>query len=298
LLSKLRRRAKSEHADGDSGFATPVGFGLITGLMPCGPLIAAQVAAAGSGSTTSGGLMMLGFGLGTAPLMLGYGAVASYLGSRFKRYMSVAAAITIIILGIVMMNRGATALGSPVNFDTAKRAVLGSASVQVDESQFEKGADGVIEVPLQIKGYTFTPSTVAIPADTPVRIIVNRLDDNLCSDELWIPSLGLRAPLTANGITKIELPSTKAGTYQITCQMGMLSATLQVGGSNGSRSPLVMVLGLTALAGGVGMGVHHFGLQRRRVRAAAQAAHRKAHSKRPRKQGHVNHSKNHKRKNR
>ncbi len=284
LLSTLRRRAKGEQAEGESSLVTPIGFGLITGMMPCGPLIAAQVAAAGSGSTATGGLMMLGFGLGTAPLMLGYGAIAGYLGSRSKRYMSVAAAVMIVALGIVMVNRGATALGSPVNFDTAKRAVLGSASVQVDESQFQKGADGVIEVPLGLEKFTFTPSTLAIPADTPVRIVVDRKDDNVCSDELWIPALGVRAPLTANGITKIDLPATKAGTYQMTCQMGMLAATLQVGTSSGGKSFALLVFGVTALAGGAGLAVR-VGSQRRTARASAEAIRRKAHGKRPHKRG-------------
>lgn len=285
LVSSLRRRAREEQAENDSGIATPVGFGLITGLMPCGPLIAAQVAAAGSGSMATGGLMMLGFGLGTVPLMLGYGAVASYLGSRFKQYMAVAAAVIIIVLGVVMVNRGATALGSPVNFNVAKRAILGTAAVQVDESRFKKAEDGAIEVPLGLEGYTFTPSTLAVPADTPVRIIVDRKDDNPCSDELWIPALGVRAPLTPRGITRVDLPATKAGTYQMTCQMGMLSASLQVGGSDGDESRALLVLGLIALAGSVGIGA--VVSRRRRARAAAEAALHGARGKRPHKQGHA-----------
>lgn len=291
LLSKMRRRANREQAEDGSGLATPVGFGLITGFMPCGPLIAAQMAAAGSGSAATGGLMMLGFGLGTAPLMLAYGGVASYLSSRLKRYMAVAAAITIMVLGLVMVNRGATALGSPVNFDAAKRVAMGAEAVRVDASQFKKGPDGVIEVPLGLQGFTFTPSTLVIPPDTPIRIVVDRKDDNVCSDELWIPALGVRAPLVARGITRIDLPAVEAGTYQMTCQMGMLSATLQVGGSDGSSSPVLLVLGLTAAAGGIGAGVH---LERRRreAKVAAEAAKRKAHNKRPRAKGHTTKKRN------
>lgn len=267
MLSKLRRRGKSEAEDRESSIATPIGFGLITGLMPCGPLIAAQVAAAGSGSPTAGGLLMLGFGLGTAPLMLGYGAVASYLGARFKRYMSVAAAIMIIVLGLVMVDRGATALGLPLNFNIVKRAVVGMDAVQVDESQYQRGQDGIVEVPLGLQGFTFSPSVLVIPEDTPVRIIVNRKDDNICSDELWIPSLGVKAPLTPNGITTIDLPATQAGTYQMTCQMGMLSATLQVGELDDRRS-VALWLGIAAAvtgAGATGVLVRH----RRRQFAAA-----------------------------
>ncbi len=251
-LSRLRRKATSDAAEGESSLATPVSFGLMTGVMPCGPLIAAQVAAAGSGSAMTGGLAMLGFGLGTAPLMLGYGAVASYLGTRFKQYMGVAAAIVIVVLGLVMLNRGLTALGSPVNYQAAKQYVLGTTPVNLDESQFKTGTDGVVEVPFTIQGYEYIPSTLAVPAGKPVRLVVDRKDANVCSKELVIPSLGIQVPLADNGITNVDLPSTQAGNYQITCQMGMLSGTLQVGAGaarSGSRVPqLVLVL---VLAGGV-----------------------------------------------
>lgn len=285
IVSRLRRRSAAD-PDAATGIATPVSFGLITGLMPCGPLIAAQVAAAGSGSSFAGATMMLGFGLGTAPLMLGYGAVASYLGERFKRYMSVAAAVLIIVLGLVMADRGATALGSPVNFDAAKRAVIGTGGVEIDESAFKVGADGVVEVPLQLEGYTFTPSSVAIPADKRVRIIVDRKDDNLCSDELWIPSLGIKAPLTPKGRTEIEIPPTKAGTYRITCQMGMLSATLQVGSSAPRSSWPLLVFGVTAATGASGAILYV--VSRRKKAASKRACEQAQRRPKPSKKSHKN----------
>lgn len=251
MLSKARKKANADAAEGESTLATPVSFGLMTGLMPCGPLIAAQVAAAGSGSSVAGAIGMLGFGLGTAPLMLGYGAIASFLGNKFKKYMAVAAAVVIIVLGAVMMNRGATALGLPVNFNVIKQQVLGGPSVAVDESQFKTGADGVVEIPLVIENVQFVPSTLAIPADKPVRLIVDRRENNLCSEQLAIPQLGILQTLTPNGQTVIDIPATKAGSYQMTCQMGMMAGSLQVGAGpakSGSGSTL-WVFALAALGG-------------------------------------------------
>ncbi len=253
-LSKLRRKAADDESHGESTLATPLTFGLMTGLMPCGPLIAAQLAAAGAGSPINGSLAMLGFGLGTAPLMLGYGAFASFLGTRLKKYMAVAAAIVIIVLGLVMLNRGATALGSPVTFNTIKQTVVGSGSVAFDESAFTVGADGVIEIPLVIENVQFQPQTLAIPADKPVRLIVDRRENNLCSDQLFIPSLGIQAPLTAFGTTVIDLPASKAGSFQMTCQMGMMSGVLQVGAGaaqagGGMRGFLLAVMAIAVVAG-------------------------------------------------
>lgn len=270
LLSKMRRKANEDAAQGESTLATPITFGLMTGLMPCGPLIAAQVAAAGAGSPINGSLAMLGFGLGTAPLMLGYGAFASFLGVRLKKYMAVAAAIVIIVLGIVMLNRGATALGSPVTFNTIKQSVVGSGSVAIDESQFTTGADGVVEIPLVIENVQFQPQTLAIPADKPVRLIVERREDNLCSDQLFIPSLGVQAPLVPNGTTVVELPASKAGSFQMTCQMGMMSGVLQVGAgaaqTGGGRSGFLLLV--FAVTVGAGLAVNESAKRREREEAA------------------------------
>ncbi|PKQ28979.1 MAG: hypothetical protein CVT60_07740 [Actinobacteria bacterium HGW-Actinobacteria-10] len=249
-ITKLRKRSTSDAAAGESTLATPVTFGLMTGLMPCGPLQAAQVAAAGAGTPVLGAITMLGFGLGTIPLMLGYGAAASFLSGRFKQKMAVAGAIVILLLGVVMINRGATALGSPVNFTSIKNAVLGSEAAVLDELQFTVGADGVVEVPLVIERNQFQPQTLAIPADKPVRLIVDRREDNLCSEQLFIPKLGIQVPLTPNGITAIDIPATASGSFQMTCQMGMMAGTLQVGAgvarSGGGLNPQIAALFLLA----------------------------------------------------
>lgn len=284
LLSKARKKANSDAAHGESSLTTPVSFGLMTGLMPCGPLIAAQVAAAGSGSPVTGAFAMLGFGLGTAPLMLGYGAVAGFLGNKFKKYMAVAAAIVIIVLGAVMLNRGATALGSPVNFNVVKQSVLGGGAVAVDESQFKTGTDGVVEIPLVIENVQFQPQTVAIPADKPVRLIVERREENLCSDQLAIPQLGILQALKPNGTTVIDLPATKAGSYQMTCQMGMMAGSLQVGAApaKSGSNPAIWVLTLGVLAGGA---VVVYRRNEAAKRAAAEEAARHGKGSKTRKGG-------------
>jgi sulfite exporter TauE/SafE len=56
LLTENRRRARSNQGSGVVDFATPVAFGLLTGFMPCAPLIAAQIGAMSSGSPLEGRL--------------------------------------------------------------------------------------------------------------------------------------------------------------------------------------------------------------------------------------------------
>lgn len=57
-------------------FWTPLVLGLCWGLIPCGFLYTAQIRAAETGRWWMGALLMLAFGLGTAPTMLGIGWVA------------------------------------------------------------------------------------------------------------------------------------------------------------------------------------------------------------------------------
>ncbi|HET6498285.1 MAG TPA: sulfite exporter TauE/SafE family protein, partial [Coriobacteriia bacterium] len=203
-LSETRRKANAHASEGRVSIATPLTFGLLTGLMPCGPLQAAQLAAAGAGSPVQGATVMLGFGLGTAPLMLAFGTASGLLTARFRERMMIVAAVIIIILGVVMMNRGAMLVGSPVTLASIQQAVTGAPAAQVGE--FQTGADGVVEVSLTIANVRYVPEVVTIPADQPVRLIVDRQEDSVCSDELWVPQLGIAQKLQPFATTVIEIP--------------------------------------------------------------------------------------------
>ncbi len=63
---------------------TPSLLGMVWGLIPCGFLYAAQLKAAETGESWWGALIMLAFGLGTLPTMLGVG-ISTSLMSRDRR---------------------------------------------------------------------------------------------------------------------------------------------------------------------------------------------------------------------
>ncbi len=249
-LSNARRKAREDASAGRVTLTTPVTFGLLTGLMPCAPLMAQQAAAAASGSPVSGAVIMLGFGLGTAPLMLGFGAVSGMLSQRVKAAMNVVAAVVIIGFGLVLLNRGLMLVGSPVTAQSIAQSVIGAPEV-VEPSAYTTAADGVVEIPLAIENVRFSPQAVSIPADRPVRLVVDRREDNACSDQLAVPQLGVLKDLAPFATTVVELPPAKAGSYTLTCGMGMMSGSLVVGGTAGASGPGLpaAVLGLAAVAG-------------------------------------------------
>ena len=125
-LSKLRRKATSDAGAGESTLATPIAFGLLTGLMPCAPLQAAELAAASSGNPIYGALTMLAFGLGTMPLLFTFGTASSLIPVDWKRRLTFVLAFVVMGLGLIFLNRTAMLVGFPVNSNTIKTAVLGA----------------------------------------------------------------------------------------------------------------------------------------------------------------------------
>ncbi len=255
-LSNLRRKAKTDADQGASTLATPVAFGLLTGLMPCAPLQGAEIAAAATGSAVLGATAMLAFGLGTMPLMLAFGTASSLIPRDWKHRLNMVLAIVVMVFGLVFINRAAMLVGSPVTFNSVKSAVVGGPSTATSAAAYKTGTDGVVEVPFAIINTRYVPESVSIPADKPVRLLLDRQEDAACSDRLVIKQLGIDVALAPNAVTTIDLPATAAGTYSMTCGMGMMSGQLVVGGAGSSAggatsgSPLLWLL--LAVAAGAG----------------------------------------------
>jgi hypothetical protein len=105
-----------------------------------------------------------------------------------------------------------------------------------ESTEYATGPDGMVEVPLVIENGQFAPQTVQIPADKEVRLLVDRRESNPCSDQIMLPQLGVLVDLAPNGVTSVAIPATKAGTYTLTCGMGMMSGQISVGGAAAQRS--------------------------------------------------------------
>lgn len=86
---------------GSGSVLAAIPAGLLMGLIPCGLVYGVLITAATSGSAVKGGGMMLAFGMGTLPVLLAYGQVASTLSALgrgiFQRFMGV----FVVLLGAV-----------------------------------------------------------------------------------------------------------------------------------------------------------------------------------------------------
>lgn len=84
----------------------PFGLGLANGLLPCGPVYAMSLLAALSGSPLKGASIMLIFGLGTLPALLGFGLSVSLLSLRLRSQLYRIAALLVVMVGLQLILRG------------------------------------------------------------------------------------------------------------------------------------------------------------------------------------------------
>lgn len=76
--------------------------GLVWGWLPCGLVYSSLLWAFSAGGAANGALVMLGFGLGTLPAMLGTGFFAGPLLERIRRpYLRQAVGLAIVLVAVV-----------------------------------------------------------------------------------------------------------------------------------------------------------------------------------------------------
>ena len=82
-------------------------LGLCWGLLPCGLVYSVLLTASAAGSPVSGAIVMLAFGVGTLPSMLGMSlaapALAAILSDRWTRKLMGAALILLAVLSVFLM---------------------------------------------------------------------------------------------------------------------------------------------------------------------------------------------------
>lgn len=196
----------------------PFVVGLLNGLMPCGPLQAMQLYALGTGSFVAGMLSMLAFSLGTVPLLFAFGALGSFLSSRFTKQMLRVSAILVIVLGILMMNRGVAYAGISLNSVASKT----SQSANVSELQ---GKEQYITTSLKSGGY----EPITVQAGIPVVWTIQADEGDLtgCNNKIIIPKYEIEQKLVP-GENVIRFTPEETGTFGYSCWMGMIQSSITV----------------------------------------------------------------------
>ena len=88
-----------------------VALGALNGLLPCGLVYSALLAAVAGGGALRAGAAMLVFGAATIPVLVALGLGAARLGAQIRGVLTKLAGALIIAVGVQLMLRGGAELG-------------------------------------------------------------------------------------------------------------------------------------------------------------------------------------------
>ena len=207
--------------------SNPFVIGLLNGLMIiCGPLQAMYIMAAGTGNWLEGAKILFFFGLGTLPLLLGFGFLTGLLSKNFTPKLLKVSGGFIMILGILMLNRGVALTGSGDDFHTLV--------VRVSQQLFPLSAqppsfatEQTINMDVSKTGYS--PNQFALHKGIPVKWIINAKELTECNRVIVVPQYGLEIKLKP-GVQVIEFTPAETGEVVVpwSCWMGMIHGTFIV----------------------------------------------------------------------
>lgn len=195
--------------------------GLLTGLMPCGPLQIMELYALGTRSVFYGAASLFVFAVGTFPGLFLFGVLSSALSKNFSKIILRVSAILVAVLGIIMIGRGLALEGIS----------LPSFSAPVSNT-----ADGyAVSV---IKGNVQTVTTSAgqdyfppIQVTQGIRVIwtIKMSKDAYCdcNNAITVPEYHIEKKLSV-GDNVVEFTPNKAGEFVYTCWMGMIKSKIRV----------------------------------------------------------------------
>lgn len=209
---------------------TPFVVGLANGLLPCGPLQAMQIYALGTGSAAMGALSMFIFSLGTVPLMLGFGVFASKIGKEASKMMLKGGAILVVLLGIVMFQRGFALTGSSGLISGLNPFPSGFSFD--DGSSQSSAVEAVVANGEQVVTAEVTPGgypQIVLKKGIPAKINFHAAEGSLngCNGAIIIQDFGVQKELSV-GDNWVSFTPEESGTIGYSCWMGMIQSKIEI----------------------------------------------------------------------
>lgn len=228
LFRKLQIKMPKSFCSLKSKAGSPFVVGLLNGFMPCGPLQTMQIFALGTGSPVKGALSMLVFSLGTVPLMLTFGALSGILSKGYTKRILKLSGVMIIVLGLIMGNRGLSILGINLNPITAMALSKTDETNSGSNENVAKAVmqDGVQVINMTVSNRGFTPNAFYVQKGIPVKWIIDGKELNTCNNAIIIPSLNKEYKVN-KGENILEFTPSDKDMY-FSCWMGMINGVIKV----------------------------------------------------------------------
>ncbi len=205
--------------------SNPFVIGLLNGLMIiCGPLQAMYIMAAGTGSWTGGAAILFFFGIGTLPLLLGFGFLTSLLSANLTPKLLKGSGVIVMILGTIMLNRGLAITGTGADFNTLATRVTQQLSPTEPEIPV---CDTEQTIHMDVLKTSFEPNKFTLCKGVPVKWVINGKAINECNQAIVIPQYKLRFELK-EGTQILTFTPSESGIVPWSCWMGMIPGTFTV----------------------------------------------------------------------
>lgn len=208
---------------------SPIVLGFLTVFLPCGTTQAMELQAISSGSALQGALVMLAFTAGTAPLFFVLGTLATKFSQAMQTYIYPAAAVMLLILGVMGFDNALTLSGSSWTlkefWTTATTVRTPATNGQVAGVVAQNNGDKqTINMTVYATGYE--PRIITAKAGVPLTLNLTTNKTEGCARAITFPTLKIQKILPETGITTIELPALAKGEIPFSCSMGMYSGKI------------------------------------------------------------------------
>jgi len=224
----LTNAAISAGSSARGPYKAPFITGLLNGLfIACGPLQAMYLYAMGTESFVSGATSLMAFGLGTLPVMLSFGSLTTIISHNTTKKILKISAVIVLILGLIMLNRGLTLTGSAYNYDSIKAKFSGGDSNSDINNNNVAINNGIQEVNMDVDASGYSPNSFVLKKGIPVKWNVNVKQLTGCNSELVSNEYKIDARLK-QGANIFEFTPDNTGTFSFSCGMGMLRGSFIV----------------------------------------------------------------------
>jgi len=187
-------------------------LGALTFFLPCGFTQSMQVAAMGSGSFLTGGLIMAVFAIGTTPVLFFMGVGSGFAKKEGIGFFGKLVGVVVLFFAVYSFHSGLVLAGVNSNLDVWKISSDSSASV----------LENNVQVARMKINWNFEPDVFEVKKGIPVRFEITPVKVSGCTNRIVIPSLGISRDI-GKSVEVIEFTPQEAGVIPFSCWMGMVT---------------------------------------------------------------------------
>jgi len=164
------------------------------------------------------------FGIGTLPLLMGFGFLTSLLSTNLAPKLLKASGYIVMVLGAIMLNRGLAISGAGVDVNT----LVARVSQQLAPSSAQSPSCDIIQtIHMDVLKASFSPNEFTLRKGVPVKWVINGKELNECNKTIVVPQYKLKIELHP-GEQTIDFTPAESGVVPWSCWMGMIPGTFIV----------------------------------------------------------------------